>query len=413
MSLLDSIRDVNTWERFYEYKTSLACPKALEKKLRDYIDRREFIPVCEDISAGKPFPLPERKVISKLYTKKKRIVYTYPERENMVLKLLTYLMLRKYDGIFPDNLYSFRPERTAKSALVALRRTKNIGELYSYKVDVSDYFNSIDVDLLLPMLDETLKDDTELFRFLSALLKEERVLDRGLVVTEKKGIMAGTPIAAFYANLFLKDLDALFLEKNIPYARYSDDIIIFAKMSWETEELAALVRAFLKERGLAVNPDKECFSSPDEGWTFLGFHCRGNVIDIAPVSVEKLKKKMRRKTRALMRWSRRNGIEGEKAAKAFIRVFNRKLFENPIDNELTWTYWFFPVINTADSLNEIDRYAQECIRYLISGKHTKARFNVRYEDIKALGYKSLVHAYYAHTEEERNRRGRSDPDGAV
>ena len=37
---------------------------------------------------------------------------------------------------------------------------------------------------------------------------------------------------------------------------------------------------------------------------------------------------------------------------------------------------------------------QDCLRYLLSGKRTKARFNVRYEDLKALGYRSLVNAYY-------------------
>ena len=129
-------------------------------------------------------------------------------------------------------------------------------------------------------------------------------------------------------------------------------------------------------------------------------------MDVAPASVKKLKAKMRRKSRALARWRDRNGLEGEKAARAFIRIFDRKLFENPIDNELTWTYWFFPVITTAKSLNEIDRYAQDCVRFLMSGKRTKARFLVRYEDMKALGLRSLVHAYYDFSDEEHERRGR-------
>ncbi len=103
---------------------------------------------------------------------------------------------------------------------------------------------------------------------------------------------------------------------------------------------------------------------------------------------------MRRKTRSLQRWRQRNGVDGTRAAKAFIRIFNRKLLESPADSELSWCYWFFPVINTADSLREIDAYAQDCVRYLVSGRRTKARYNVRYGDMKALGYRSLVHAYY-------------------
>ncbi|MBR6428013.1 MAG: hypothetical protein IKS28_09350, partial [Clostridia bacterium] len=142
-----------------------------------------------------------------------------------------------------------------------------------------------------------------------------------------------------------------------------------------------------------------------EGFTFLGFSCRDGVVDIAPVTVKKLKQKMRRKRDSLSRWHMRNGLEPEKAAKAFIRIFNRKLLESPRDNELSWSSWFFPVINTSRSLHEIDLYAQDCIRYLISGKHTKSRFNVRYEDIKALGYRSLVNEFYSNRKHSENKNG--------
>ena len=52
-----------------------------------------------------------------------------------------------------------------------------------------------------------------------------------------------------------------------------------------------------------------------------------------------------------------------------------------------------------------DLYAQDCLRYLLSGKRTKARFNVRYEDLKALGYRSLVNAYYDFPENRPREAG--------
>ena len=61
---------------------------------------------------------------------------------------------------------------------------------------------------------------------------------------------------------------------------------------------------------------------------------------------------------------------------------------------LNWSRWFFPLINTTESLQLIDSYAQDQLRFLISGKRTKSRFNVRYEDLKVLGYRSLVNEYY-------------------
>ena len=216
--------------------------------------------------------------------------------------------------------------------------------------------------------------------------------------------MAGTPVASFYANLFLKDLDKHFEDIGVMYARYSDDIIVFADTKEEVDTHREYILEFLKEKHLSVNPDKEQFSTPEEGAVFLGFMLRGDTVDIAPASVKKIKQKMRRKARALARWHKRNGVPPEKAALAFIRVFNRKLFENPSDNELTWTYWFFPVINTTRSLHEIDLYAQEQIRFLATETHTKSHYDFRYEDMKKLGYRSLVHAYYDFSEEEQARR---------
>ena len=436
MSLLDLLSDAQTWNAFYEYKLSLACTKQFTGELREFIDEERYEPVCEGILAGRPFPLPRKSVIAKMGSDKKRVVYTYPAAENTVLKLLTWLILRKYDGIFSDNLYSFRPGRTAKDAVRRLlrerRRTEGTAEteglmaeglrtagtvllsdessdrrtvplsrplsspLYSaYKVDIHDYFNSVPAERLVPMLERVLADDGRLCDFLEKLLLEPNVLDRGRVITEQKGIMAGTPLSSFYANLYLAELDRHFAEAGVLYARYSDDIIVFADEGGDVRVYADYIKEFLAERGLTVNPAKECFYAPGEGFVFLGFYCGPGRVDIAPATLEKLKGKMRRKRDALARWAKRNEVSGEKAAKAFIRIFNRKLLEAPQDNELSWSSWFFPVIDTTDSLHEIDLYAQDCLRYLISGRHTKKRFDVRYEDLKELGYRSLVNAYYA------------------
>ena len=395
MSILEKLSQPGCWENFYRYKCSLTGNKSFCKELRSFIDSRGYLPVCEVIDRGGRFPLPERAEISKLDTKKKRVVYTYPPAENMVLKLLTYLLLREYDRIFSPGLYSFRPNRTAKDAIRRLSAQPDISLMYSYKADISNYFNSVPVEKLLPMLKNITEGDGRLYDFLSALLTEPSVKDRGRVITEQKGIMAGTPVSAFFANIYLMELDRYFADRGIPYGRYSDDIILFAKSEEECRIYAEELRSFIREKGLILNPEKERFGSPGDGWVFLGFFYRGGVIDIAPASVQKMKDKMRRKTRALRRWAQRSELPGEKAALAFIRIFNRKLFECSEDSDLTWSRWFFSVVNTDAGLRIIDNYAQDCVRFLISGKRTKARYNVRYGDIRRLGLRSLVHEYYS------------------
>ena len=397
----DLLNNQKVWQEFLEYKLASGhLSKADEKALTEFIEGNNFVPVVGKITGGESFDPPKKTAISKMSTGKKRIVYTYAEDENWVLKLLTWLLQRKYDHLFAYNLYSFRPHKGVRDAVKRLTHAPDIRKMWTYKVDISNYFNSVPVERLLPLLRKTLEDEPEICRFLESLLTNPLVNDHGNLIPEEKGIMAGTPISTFLANLYLAHMDHYFADAGVLYARYSDDIIVFGPTEEEREQYTVTILRFLNEAGLSVNPAKEARTAPGEMWTFLGICYRDGVIDVAPISVEKLKAKMRRKARALVRWQARKGTTGINAAKAFIRVFNRKLFENPVEHELTWARWYFPLINTTDSLKEIDEYSQSCIRYLATGKHTKAAYNFRYEDMKALGYLTLVNRYYAHVQEE-------------
>ena len=258
----------------------------------------------------------------------------------------------------------------------------------------SNYFNSVNIDILSPLLKDAMKDEPELSNYLLMLLKDDRVYENGLLIREQKGIMAGVPTASFYADLYLSKMDFHFEKEGVIYARYSDDIIVFAPTQEETENHARYIKEFLREADLEINPSKENFFKPHEAWTFLGFEYKDGFVDISPASKDKLKAKLRRKTRSIERWQKRRNLTGDKAAKAFVNALNRKLYENKSDNDLTWSKWFLPVINTTKSLKEIDEYCEDCIRFLATGKRTKSRFNFTYEDIKKLGFKPLVSHYY-------------------
>lgn len=396
----DLLNNQKVWQEFLEYKLASGhLSKADEKALTEFIEGNNFVPVVGKITGGESFDPPKKTAISKMSTGKKRIVYTYAEDENWVLKLLTWLLQRKYDHLFAYNLYSFRPHKGVRDAVKRLTHAPDIRKMWTYKVDISNYFNSVPVERLLPLLRKTLEDEPEICRFLESLLTNPLVNDHGNLIPEEKGIMAGTPISTFLANLYLAHMDHYFADAGVLYARYSDDIIVFGPTEEEREQYTVTILRFLNEAGLSVNPAKEARTAPGEMWTFLGICYRDGVIDVAPISVEKLKAKMRRKARALVRWQARKGTTGINAAKAFIRVFNRKLFENPVEHELTWARWYFPLINTVDSLKIIDEYSQNCIRYLATGKHTKAQYNFRYEEMKELGYVSLVNRYYKQDKE--------------
>ena len=178
------------------------------------------------------------------------------------------------------------------------------------------------------------------------------------------------------------------------YARYSDDIIFFTESEEKRDQEMEYINKVLSENKLTLNPDKIAFIKPGESFEFLGFLFDNGEVDVAHSSFDKIKKKLRRKARAVLRWKLKKDAEPEKAARVYIKYFNRKFFENPIKSELTWCRWYFPIITTDVTIKEIDHYMQECIRYIYTGKHSKRNFNLRYDDIKQLGYRSLVNEYH-------------------
>lgn len=391
MSILEELLQKEDWMEFYEGKRASGNWSETElKELDSFIETEAYRPIVEKMLRGEAFAPPQKNLLGKIGTTKKRTVYRYPYEENMVLKLLAG-KLHRYDRLFSPNLYSFRSGHGVREALDHLSQENRKQALYSYKLDIRNYFNSIPVESLLAMCREKL-EDPGLYRFLAAYLGTTYAEYEGRLIEEEKGVMAGTPISPFLANLYLSDMDEAFAD--VLYARYSDDIILFAESEEERERLASRLQDMLREKGLSVNPEKEIRTAPEEPWTFLGICVGREKTDIAPVSKQKLKDKLRRRARSLERWKRRKGVTGAQAARAYIRAVNRKLYENPNRTELTWTRWYFPLINTDTSLKELDQYIQMCIRYVYFGNHGKKTYRLRYEELKELGYRSLVHAYW-------------------
>ena len=202
MDLLICLSDPAQWSSFYEYKlTGGHLSPTEQRELAAFIQAEGYREPIEAITQGKPFAPPRKSCISKMHSDKKRIVYTYAPAENWVLKLLTFLLQQKYDRVFAPNLYSFRPHLGVKNAIREMACTPRVNAMWSYKVDIHNYFNSVPIGRMLPLLQQTLSDEPILYRFLEALLTDPLVEDHGTLIQEEKGIMAGTPLSTFLANL--------------------------------------------------------------------------------------------------------------------------------------------------------------------------------------------------------------------
>lgn len=391
MSLMDTLKDRGAWDRYVEKQRQKNLCRSRLEFLEHFVETGAYRDAADRLT-GPDMPLPEKKQINKLGKSKKRTVYSFPPEETLVLKLLAF-GLHRYDPVFTPGCCAFKSGSGARQALHRLIGSQ-AADLWCCKMDVQDYFNSIDTELLLPMLRDVTADDPRLYSFLARLLTEDRCIAGGEILSEKRGAMAGVPTASFLANLYLSGLDRWFYDRNIPYARYSDDIIFFAPGQEELERLKARAEDTLAELRLKVNRDKTHIWRPGEAWEFLGIRCCGQQIGLTGTTVRKLKGKLSRKARGLYRWKVRKGADDRRVMAAYARAVNRKLFENPRADELTWCRWFFPLINQTDGLAELDRYSQQCMRFAACGRHSKANYRISYAMLKDCGYRSLVHEYY-------------------
>ena len=393
-SIIKQLTQQDVWEEFLAYRLLKGRFTWHEFYEADrYVEREEYLPLAQRIVQGEGLGIPKKKIINKMGTGKKRVVYSFAPDEMTILKLLAF-KLYDYDRWFSPNCYAFRRGVKASDAVFDIIHAIGDQKMWAYKLDIHNYFNSIPIDILLPMLKEMMADDEPLYHFFERMLTNDRVIYNGETIQEKHGVMAGTPTSPFLANVYLKAVDKHFHDAHVTYARYSDDIIIFAPDLDTLEEHKSRMADFLKQYQLEMNPDKEKVYSPDEAYEFLGFKCHGRDIDISEATVKKMKGKIRRAAKSLMRWSSTKNIEPEKAMKGLINHFNRVFFEDGDTETLTWSRWFFPVINQTNGLKEIDHYLQQNIRFLSTGKHNKTNYKTDYAQLKRLGYKSLVNEYY-------------------
>ncbi len=392
-SILSQLTDKSLWQAFMNFKLERGRLSWREYvAMEKFVEGECYLPVLYSIKHDAGLSLPQKKIVNKMGSGKKRVVYSYRDDEMMVLRLIAFLLYR-YDGCLSDNCYSFRAEKSAQSAVCELNNRLKGQRWWCYKTDIHNYFNSIKIPLLLPLLNKVLCDDKPLFDFFERMLTEPRVLCNGEIVTEEKGVMAGTPVSPFLANIYLVELDDYFAKKGVVYARYSDDIVVFAHDEERLGEYRKHILDFISFMGLEVNPEKEKICTPDEPFEFLGFRCHDGDVDISEATKRKLKAKIRRKAHAVRR---RVTVDTdiEKVVERFIGSVNRMLFDDHESDELTWSRWFFPVINKTDGLKEIDAYIQQYVRFVASGRNNKRNYNLRYADMKRLGYRSLVNGFY-------------------
>ncbi len=407
MNFLADIRNDSLWQAFLEEKEAdIYMPSSELRRIRRIVEGKTYLRFSDWILSREYLHTPiSKRELAVSGKDKRRVVYCYDKKRldyQFFFKFVN-MLLREFDSVFSENLYSFRSGHKIGGAVRALAKDKRHYGQYKAKLDIHDYFRSIEVDRLMPVVRKVIPDE-DFLRFLEDYLSIDSFQVGNKTIVDHAGVFPGNPISGFLSNLYLSDLDADFQDSDVTYFRYADDILICADNEEELLQAVEKAEARMREYGLEINPKKKEFFPPNAPYHFLGLSFTEKGVTISRETVTKIKGKIRRSARKIRRWVERKKINPIYGVRILVRKYNAKFF-GIIPGEQSWIHWYLPYIQSDEVLREVDRYFYQEARYVMTGDHSKKGYKVLpYERLARLGHRSLVREYHALIETRQQRR---------
>lgn len=146
-----------------------------------------------------------------------------------------------------------------------LKKKPRLG--YALKADIRHYFDTVDHEILLNIIERKIKDKDVIW-----LIK--MIVNNHYSTTECKGMPLGNVTSQFFANVYLHNLD-IFVKHVLKakyYIRYVDDFIIYHKDRKLLENWKMQINNFLKcNLKIELHPHKSRIIQLGRGITILGY----------------------------------------------------------------------------------------------------------------------------------------------
>ncbi len=263
------MKEAITFEKFYFAYLRARKNKAgrLEVlKFEQYLEY-ELIMLMEEIRLGTYCLSNYSSFI--IYEPKKREIRMLPFRDRIVHQWYVEEFIKPcFLSRFIFDSYACIPGRGVHNAIKRVQYFMRImyhqyQNYYILKMDISNFFASIDKDILFSLMKKYFKEKG-LLNFTHQMIFEQN---------DQFGLPIGNYTSQYFANIYLHELDFfLKVKKSLPYyVRYMDDFVILVKNKEEARTLYDEISCFLNEKlHLSLNPKSSYFPS-SFGVCFLGF----------------------------------------------------------------------------------------------------------------------------------------------
>ena len=222
---------------------------------------------------------------------KKRTISKAKVRDRVVHHAVHDVIYPAIDKSFIYDSYSCR---IGKGTHRAIKRVQKWSRTYKYAVhlDIVQYFNSIDRDILKTLLTKWIKDEDVLW-LLNEIINSSSQIDK----YRECGLPLGNLTSQFFANIYLNELDQ-FVKHTLrikPYIRYMDDILILGNDKRVLLKMAFRIKDFVKEN-LALDFHEKGFQPfpVKRGIAFLGFRIYPFYRKVLPKGINRFRKRLKK-----------------------------------------------------------------------------------------------------------------------